>query len=582
MRKILTILLLAFSLSAWGTKYYVDPTGVNDAGRNGTIGQEWATPAYACTRVSSPDTVFINAGTYNQGSTQIVKPLGVSIVGAGQGIAIVNTTYTNASSVQAALQCASTVGTTVDDNCSISHFTFTGTNYTSGRAIYIGYRNNINIHHLTVEGFNYTGIYANGSDGSTYPDLFLTGIVIQNCTLNDNGSYIGADGYVGSIRLRGTDGTEVSYNTIKNDGREECNSHCISTYRNRRMKIHDNTLYRRDQEVTLDGTEYWNFFLEEWNYKGGSEYYNNTHYGLAKFSLGGDENDITDGTEWGYKVYGNKWYNESPGLRTFRGETDTKYCICIEGNNHKDVIISRNYIQNFAWGLEISSPSSYPGGFWEQSWIIDGVTFEYNVIDGVGFSDFSYGYGIIILAEMCTYPYYAHYKNIKILNNTINGENGGSFDGFNGIRCLIEDTLSTLVVRNNIITGFTDQAISIYAQGDSTLLLTGLDITHNNLYNNVINSTYIEASITHPSSDITTGNITSDPLFVSATNFALQSGSPCIGAGIDVGLLSDYLGNSIVGLPDIGAYENQSVGDRALLIGTKLVIINGKATILSN
>ena len=50
-----------------------------------------------------------------------------------------------------------------------------------------------------------------------------------------------------------------------------------------------------------------------------------------------------------------------------------------------------------------------------------------------------------------------------------------------------------------------------------------------------------------------------DPLFTSPTTggFTLQAISPCINAGMDVGLTEDYAGNPIWGLPDIGAYEYQ-------------------------
>jgi len=48
-----------------------------------------------------------------------------------------------------------------------------------------------------------------------------------------------------------------------------------------------------------------------------------------------------------------------------------------------------------------------------------------------------------------------------------------------------------------------------------------------------------------------------DPLFENIVNrdFRLKTGSPAINAGIDVGLTTDFAGNSIVGNPDIGAYE---------------------------
>jgi hypothetical protein len=54
-----------------------------------------------------------------------------------------------------------------------------------------------------------------------------------------------------------------------------------------------------------------------------------------------------------------------------------------------------------------------------------------------------------------------------------------------------------------------------------------------------------------------------DPLFISTVtpDFHLQSGSPAINAGVDVGLTEDYLGNPVPylgGKVDIGAYEFQS------------------------
>ena len=48
-----------------------------------------------------------------------------------------------------------------------------------------------------------------------------------------------------------------------------------------------------------------------------------------------------------------------------------------------------------------------------------------------------------------------------------------------------------------------------------------------------------------------------DPLFVNkAFEWTLQAGSPAINKGVNVGLTRDILGNPIVGLPDIGAYEH--------------------------
>jgi hypothetical protein len=45
-----------------------------------------------------------------------------------------------------------------------------------------------------------------------------------------------------------------------------------------------------------------------------------------------------------------------------------------------------------------------------------------------------------------------------------------------------------------------------------------------------------------------------------ASDYRLRAGSPAINAGVDVGLTTDFLGKPIRGVPDIGAYEFQSVG----------------------
>lgn len=58
-------------------------------------------------------------------------------------------------------------------------------------------------------------------------------------------------------------------------------------------------------------------------------------------------------------------------------------------------------------------------------------------------------------------------------------------------------------------------------------------------------------------SGLDTHSIISDPKFVSAVtpDFHLQSNSPCINAGVSVGLTTDYAGNPVGNPPEIGAYE---------------------------
>jgi len=86
--------------------------------------------------------------------------------------------------------------------------------------------------------------------------------------------------------------------------------------------------------------------------------------------------------------------------------------------------------------------------------------------------------------------------------------------------------------------------------------LSNVQIANNILYNN--GETVNLGGIT-PSSYTSTPNYTSDPLFVSATDFHLQSGSPAIGKGVAIsGVTTDYSGNNYKNPPSIGAYESGS------------------------
>lgn len=57
-----------------------------------------------------------------------------------------------------------------------------------------------------------------------------------------------------------------------------------------------------------------------------------------------------------------------------------------------------------------------------------------------------------------------------------------------------------------------------------------------------------------------------DPLFVSSSDFHLQATSPCINAGIGVGLTTDYAGTAIMCKPEIGAYEYPLKGCGSIIV----------------
>jgi parallel beta-helix repeat protein len=105
----------------------------------------------------------------------------------------------------------------------------------------------------------------------------------------------------------------------------------------------------------------------------------------------------------------------------------------------------------------------------------------------------------------------------------------------------------TVIVKNTIGYGTVVETVSD-AHIDATFSGT---FTHTN---NVFGGYYSAAWTPHATEK------TGDPLFRSSSDFRLRSGSPAINAGVDVGLTTDYTGRSIIGLPDIGAYEHVPSG----------------------
>jgi hypothetical protein len=536
--------------------YWIATDGSDDTG-DGHYTRPWKTLAYACTQVTTPgDVIHLKAGTYNE-TTQIVKPLGISIRGQGDNTHIIST-FTHASNLQGSIQCVSPDGITTDDNSSISYIKLTGSNLTAGRGIFVGYRNNVEIHHCTIEDFAYYGIYFYASS-TAYPDLFMTGHSVHDCIITNCSN--NATGYPGNVRTHGTDGLLIYNNVFDNRERAAgSNGNSIKTLRDKRLKIYNNTFYRNDSEIAADGTYGWNFFIENWDYRGDCEYYNNTHYGLAKVDIGGELNNVDADCTYGFKVYNNVFLNPANAPRSVNGNEEDYVCITVEGDGHDRVEVYNNYMQRYNWGIALTTPSSGTG-YWHHNWNWDDIKIHHNIIENIGYSDFQYsGIGIWWANGTNDAPYYGTFANVLIANNTITGNNGGTYPGYNGIRMDANGTATNITISNNIITGFSQNAISINAHSNDSLDLINCDVTYNCFYNNGTNAVFVEAAINETNLDVATGNITADPQFVSTSTFELSSSSPCINAGTYVGLTRDFYNRRLVGVPDIGAIEYGAIG----------------------
>lgn len=83
-----------------------------------------------------------------------------------------------------------------------------------------------------------------------------------------------------------------------------------------------------------------------------------------------------------------------------------------------------------------------------------------------------------------------------------------------------------------------------------------LDNTGNTMRNHYNGAFYSSIAAWRTGVSQDANGISADPLFVNETSdWSLQSTSPCINAGVSVGLTRDINGTLIVGAPDIGAYE---------------------------
>jgi len=579
MRKILTILLLACSLVAEADKWYIATAanGGSDTGGDGSLAHPWLTLKHAADTVTGAsfvgDTIVVGVGTFTE-TAQIVKGLGVHIYGAGVTSIIVST---YAAAYTGSINCATAEGNPVNDGGSISYITLSGSNYTARIGIYVAYRNNVDIHHCTISGFNYGAIKykTNNADVFTAPTVtYATGHSIHDNNINDCG-YLNSS--YASVWFDGTDGMEVYNNTFVDTARAP-GSNSWATIKctfNKGYAIHDNTFYREDHE-----DDRFNFFIENWNYGGGCQIYDNTFRGLANVDIGGMDNSVGVGYAYGMKVYNNRMINGTNGIYTKPGGTSTIIGITIEGDKHEKVYVYNNLIQRYGLGIEISTPTASTGGY-EYDWDISDIYIYNNIIENVGYSDSQYCYGLLYINETNLNGYTVTTDNINILNNTITAISGSTYQG---IRFSGGDMLSNLNIKNNIIKGFDSYGIYLGEHATDGLSMTNVAVTYNCMNGNGTNTVGIDGDIVQTNFDVATGNITGDPLFKSSTDFHLQSTSPCRDAGIDVSAITggtDFHGASLYGAAyDIGAFEYGA--GRMILIGTTIPTINYKIPLIDH
>lgn len=132
---------------------------------------------------------------------------------------------------------------------------------------------------------------------------------------------------------------------------------------------------------------------------------------------------------------------------------------------------------------------------------------------------------------------------VEIYNNTLVG---ASTVGQAGI-FIGDSSYLTYNIRNNIVDSYMNAMSDTY----NTSNIEALDY---NCLSNFTNA-YFDGGTGNLAAKVGGHSLTTNPLMIGGGDYTLQLNSPCINAGVDVGLTTDRTGAPVVGTPDIGAYE---------------------------
>ena len=499
--------------------YYISTTGVDSLERNGSVGQEWLTLQYACTRVTTAGGIIhVNAGDYIL-SSQVLIPVNINIEGVGDTSRFISAL---ADDTEDGGVIFFSGGSNTLQN--ISYIKLDGNNLAGYRGIGVYARSNVKIHHCTIVNFYTEGVRFYGS--STNNEFYNN--TLTNCGRNPDHK---PNLYIGNQT------NFLCYNnTITQTARgTNYNGNCISGYEaSYGTKIYNNVI----TAAPYLSDYVWKFAVELW-LQSGLEMYENTIKG--EIDMG---KDVSYGTyDYGIYFHDNTVGWDSPIAYSTNG-------LQLE-QTAQGVTIAYNTFKNLDQPIHFCQ-YNYADDYVEDVWIYA------NLIYNCGLSSTnSYGWGIRFESGGGNYPP-RYYDNINIWNNTIVAYS--SYPASWGIELpthALETNTMNIDIKNNIIVGFKNYCIygTTRDSGHPTMI-NDLTIAKNVVYGNGgSNNVYFNFTPGTPYTN--DGGIKSDPLFVSSpTDLHLSSiSSPAYGVGSYVGLVTDYDGAAWGNPPSIGAYE---------------------------
>jgi len=561
MRKLITILLILLSFKSNATTYYIATTG-NDGSGDGSIGNPWKTLYKATSTVTAAGSIiFVNSGTYLE-TLQSQLSVGVSIEGQDSSNTVIQSTST-ADFTEIIKMFSASEGT--NGNQHLYNLKFDGRSLATYWAVYITGRSNVEVYHCTFINFKSDGIFFNGRTDNTDnpPSVYSTGNSFHDNIMHNCAAYNLSTGTYGrgALRIGGQQGMLVYNNIITQTERPVgYNGYCIKYdlwgY-NKGLKIYNNTLTKIPFTGAYDGDNGWTFCLEMWHCEGGMEIYNNTFQGSI---------DLVQvrkrAYSFGAKIHDNTFSSPTP---TGSFEMGIDFEIGAEA-----AIVENNIFNNLQQAIIIQAEVWPPIAGWESVNIIENDTIRNNLFSSIGGSNQAC---INVLGGSSSDTFTL--KKLSIYNNTLKTyTQAGGGAPYVGVYINLTDAIGhiqSVAVQNNIFWGFPDS----YFFANQTVATWDTLILRNNLRYQNGNSDSAKITGNAPTVKLASNSKIGNPLFVSTSDFNLQSGSPARNSGISLGLGTD------IGKYQYGTFTTPTADagvDKTATLPTTSVSLTGSGT----
>lgn len=556
MKNLFTLLLSLLIISGYAnlpkkkfaTTYYVSLTG-NDANNGLTLLTAWRTNVYAGAHTTSGDVIYTQAGIFSE-TAQIVLPAGVSWHGIDSATTIIKSNVS--ADYTPMFDMSSAQGT--NGNQSVYDLQFNG-QLTNFLAVMVGGRSNVLIYNCSFKNFLDRGIYfsAKGDYTDGAPSIYSTGNKFYNNRVFNCARYQHPNGNfgMGCLNIGGQSGLQIYNNVINQTGRAVGDNGWPIKYANEGhnygVLIHDNTLTKIPFQGNYNGDGDYDFCIELWYCEGGVQIYNNNIQGGIDLAYNDRFSPYT------YSVYFHNNNVTQPTLNTkFQGGVYTERQV-------NGVLIVNNIFDKISCGV-LMNIEDFEGQDPFQA--LHNILIQGNLMSNMGrnIGDGNNGGGI----QLSTHPTATFtVDSLFIYNNTIVAAPGNApFEGIYLNYSVAVGATTKVKIINNIVNGFQDYWLRV---SNSASTIDNFMVKNNSLYQNAASNAILFVDGTPTNYTNSNNLLNSNPLFVSSTDYHVQALSPCINAGLNIGL--PFFGTA----PTIGYWQFGTPAGSQFIINRKII-----------